>query len=517
MKESLLTQLKRNLSNRSRKGKESSSSSSQPRPETPNTLKFLDVDNDARSTYSVESDTKSFFSFSFENSESKALECDFETPVYTYRGSRSAGHGGFPRAEKEAVGVDVDGEGGLCGPPPSYDVDRLEWILFYPEGVGRRFVGMFGINDVVALSQVCRAWRRWLVPERENARNCRFARRESPESDISSSSSVWHYTRNGRLRRWHPLVQTVIATTPPVQGSRDFVEPLRFYGRYHRQSIMHWQKYEFSIPRLLCVWGDTYLSSITYLHLDVAALEMDSNWLAYCLNLELLSIRRCAGVTVDRLSELLLGTEEELQPNSSKKKKQKALTHIPRPEKLRTVWFWGIDGARQLAYPYNSDQHISDRHKLEKRCNRLMERFETDVSWCLGVQDAGPFRKTEYKLLISHLEPCSTCGRARKDSGWGDGVTCERCLGFICRRCLNMKTVAREDSAEDHEVPNAPAINMLQLLCNQGNICGWENGEHHVHPECIPPASLLWGHNDPLKHVFETYAHLQKRTGSHPS
>ncbi|KAK6526129.1 hypothetical protein TWF281_011165 [Arthrobotrys megalospora] len=500
MKESLLNQLKRNLSNRSRKGKEN-----QQRPETPNTPKFLDVDGDARSTYSVESDSKSFFSFSFENTESKSL-CDFEpTPYGDTKHSRKFSF-------EKAVENDY--------PPPPYDIDRLEWILFYPEGVGRRFVGMLGINDVVAMSQVCRAWRKWLVPDRETGYN-------SLEKIEAPQNSRFPFTKGGL--RWHPLVQTVIAATPPSQASRYSIEPLGFYGRYHRQSILHWQKYEFSIPRLIGVFGEIYLSAITSLHLDGVALEMESNWLRYCTNLESLSIRRCAGITLDKLVDLVLGPEEENQGGSSKKKKQKTPVHISRPENLRILRFWGIDGVRQLAYPHNSDQYLSDRQKLERLCERLMERYETDVNWCFDGEGCfvpredrsilGNDPKKKYRLLMSMAEACGVCGTARRDLGWEDGVTCERCLGLTCKGCLRMKTVSKvkDDGGEDHDISNPPAANMLQLICYQGRTCGWEGGEHHVHPECIPPASLLWGHNDPLKHVFELYAHLQGRSSSLPS
>ncbi|KAF3170547.1 hypothetical protein TWF225_004216 [Orbilia oligospora] len=491
MKESLLTQLKRNLSNRSRKGKE-------PHVQRPETPKFLDVDGDARSTYSVESDSKSFFSFSFENAESTSL-CDFET---TAAAAVAANDGAKPtrKLSFEKSPVDVEGS------PPPYDVDQLEWILFYPRGVGKHFVGMLGINDVVAMSQVCRAWRRWLVPERDFV-DVDVEKSDNPQWNMSSFLPS---IKTGP--QWHPLVQTVIASNPPSQGTRDFIEPLGFYGRYHRQSILHWQKYEFSIPRLLGVFGENYLSAITSLHLDGAGLDTKSDWLRYCANLESLSIRRCAGITLDRLVDLVLGPEDENSASSSKKKKQKSAYHTPRPEKLRVVRFWGIDGARQLAYPHNSDQYISDRHKLEKYCDRLMDRFETDVWWGLGGDMTARDWNKRYRLLISMEEKCGVCGKARKHSGWPDGVSCERCLGFNCWGCMNMKIVSRADaSSEDHDLSNASAVNMLRLVCNQEGICGWEAGEHHVHPECIPPATLLWGHNDPLKHVFELYAHLQRK------
>ncbi|KAK6337193.1 hypothetical protein TWF718_009975 [Orbilia javanica] len=501
MKESLLTQLKRNLSNRSRKGKETHVQ----RPETPNTLKFLDVDGDARSTYSVESDTKSFFSFSFENAESRSL-CDFETTVptastatksvaiATYGNEKSAGEFWF---EKPAIDAE-------CSPPP-YDVDQLEWILFYPGGVGKRFVGLLGINDVVALSQVCRAWRRWLVPERSIV-DGDFEKRENPQWNMSS------FVPPARKEmQWHPLVQTVIASTLPSQTTRHFIEPLGFYGRYHRQSIIHWQKYEFSIPRLLGVFGEPYLSAITSLQLDGTVLDTKSNWLRYCTNLESLSIRRCAGVTLERLVDLVLGPEEEPPTGSSKKKKQKSPVQVLVPERLRILKFWGIDGARQLACPHNSD-HLAERHKLERFCERLMEKFETDVEW--GSSGAIPrsfLTKDQDTLLISMEEMCGVCGKARKGSGLKDGVICERCLGFNCRECLNIKAVSKDGSREDHDLSNNPGVNMLQFLCNQESGCGWEAGEHHFHPECIPPANLLWGHNDPLRHVFELYPHLQMR------
>ncbi|RVD89527.1 uncharacterized protein DFL_000531 [Arthrobotrys flagrans] len=383
MKESLLTQLKRNLSNRSRKGKEPHVQ----RPETPNTLKFLDVDGDTGSTYSVESDSKSFFSFSFENAESRPL-CDFETTA-----AAVAAKSARLSFEKSAV------EDGECAPPP-YDVDQLEWILFYPGEVGKRFVGILGINDVVALSQVCRAWRRRLVPEREIV-DVDPEKSENPQWNMSSFIPN---TKTGP--QWHPLVQTVIASTLPSQGSRDFMEPLGFYGRYHRQSIIHWQKYEFSIPRLLGVFGETYLSAITSLHLDGAALDTKSNWLRYCTNLESLSVRRCAGITLDRLVDLVLGPEEETSSNPSKKKKQKSAVQVPVPEKLQSVRFWGIDGVRQLAYPHNSDQRISDRHKLERYCERLMEKFETDVWWGFGEEMMEQDWNKRYRLLISLEERC---------------------------------------------------------------------------------------------------------------
>ncbi|KAK6507992.1 hypothetical protein TWF481_006411 [Arthrobotrys musiformis] len=501
---SLLSQLKRNLSNRSRKGKESHV---QQRPETPNSSKYLDVDGDARSTYSVESDSKSFFSFSFENAESTSL-CDFETTGSTTAHDGAKLNHKFSFEKSKAFGVSAAAER-ECSPPP-YDVDKLEWILFYPGGVGKRFVGMLGINDVVALSQVCKAWRKWLVPEREAADYYHDLKIEKGEN-----LPQWNLSPAEAGPRWHPLVQTVIAATPPSQRARDFIEPLGFYGRYHRQSIIHWQKYEFNVPRLLGVFGETYLSTISSLHLDGVALDTKSDWLRYCTNLESLSIRRCAGVTLDRLVDLLLGPESEESSGgtSSKKKKQKgsAAVQVPRPEKLRSLRFWGIDGARQLAYPHNSDQHISDRHRLEKWCERLMERFETDVSWCFGGEAVGHLSsRRRYRMLISMEERCGVCETARKDSGWEDGITCERCLGFNCRRCLKMKAISRDERMEDNEISSTPTVNMLELLCNQGGICGWEGGEHHVHPECIPPASLLWGHNDPLKHVFELYAHLQK-------
>ncbi|KAK6513195.1 hypothetical protein TWF506_009358 [Arthrobotrys conoides] len=496
MKESLLTQLKRNLSNRSRKGKEPNVQ--QQRPETPNTLKFLDVDGDARSTYSVESDSKSFFSFSFENAESTSL-CDFENTTTTTSTTVAANEGGTKLGRKLSFEKSpVDGEGS----PPPYDVDQLEWILFYPRGVGKQFVGMLGINDVVAMSQVCRAWRKWLVPEREIVG-------ADVEKSEKTMPSFLPLIETGP--QWHPLVQTVIASNPPSQGTRDFLEPLGFYGRYHRQSILHWQKYEFSIPRLLGVFGENYLSAITSLHLDGAGLDTNSHWLRYCASLESLSIRRCAGITLDRLVDLVLGPEDENSASSSKRKKQKSAVHAPRPEKLRVVRFWGIDGARQLAYPHNSEQYISDRHKLEKYCERLMDRFETDVWWGLGGDMMDRDRNKRYRLLISMEEKCGVCGKARKHSGWPDGVSCERCLGFNCWGCMNMKIVSRDEGGEDNDTSDSLAVNMLRLICDQEGICGWEAGEHHVHPECIPPATLLWGHNDPLKHVFELYAHLQRK------
>ncbi|KAK6537195.1 hypothetical protein TWF694_011392 [Orbilia ellipsospora] len=381
--------------------------------------------------------------------------------------------------------------------PPPYDY--LEWILLCSPHISPRFIGLLSIDDIVSLSQVCRSWRHLLVPAFRN--------------QFSSVINLEY--------EWHPLVTSLVARVlPTTQPDESELSEMIPYTRYPIDQGSEESRRGFSIFKLIKVFRNEYFSALTTVDLDgtrLNAYTSNLKWVNCCTNLEKLSIRRCAGVRLEDLANVLLLQDNFERGYTTNKFDYRRLRSKRNPnvsKQLSKVYFWGIEGTQRMAWSHFDNEDDSNRRELEVLCRKMIKVYNTDVRFCTGFEnqerEQRPFERgysrpgPQYRVLFSAIETCGICHKTRQRqcrTCKPKVTTCERCLGFVCSDCLVVKPIP------DVRHLSNPAPNMLSVRCDHEYSCVTDNYPHYIHPGCIPKEMWIWGQGNLLAtSIFELYA-----------
>ncbi|KAF3915881.1 hypothetical protein AA313_de0202663 [Arthrobotrys entomopaga] len=348
---------------------------------------------------------------------------------------------------------------------------------------------------------------------------------------ISINFTIWIDHSSLDLRSdWHPLVRTVSVARRTASQQRDSYAShgMRCYvseiGDYN-----HLVPYSIYPIHLLEDFGAGYYRAITRIHLNGCDIGLIGgmnrlDWIFRCSNLREISLRWCEGITLDELVVLFLDEKYHKEWNvpvlyRQQHKGQKI------PRLLKQLKFWGITNTRGLAAPTidSFGRVIPEGYVLEKKkCDKLMERYETDVEWCgSAVHQAGNNNNNNnngngnnnnnnwaQRRLVDTMDlRCSACERVFKAKCLTCDMknVCDRCLGYICNGCLiggvfELPGVEQTEQANWHVIrdvgessahPSAP--NMIEYRC-RGTKCNWRENRHYFHPSCLPLDNHICSH-----------------------
>ncbi|KAF3279063.1 hypothetical protein TWF970_004173 [Orbilia oligospora] len=352
---------------------------------------------------------------------------------------------------------------------PSTKAQRLlEWIIFAPSPVTSIFQSQFSSIDVIHLSQVCRTWRAYLIPN--------FLK--TPESKVE----------------WHPLVRTLAVPTLTAQQEkhcfiyRGMRGHLYSGGDSNRHRDFAYVDSGINLRLFKKSFGNNYLQAITRIYLDGARIRYSSTeevklaWVLKCENLVVLSLRWCTSININDVSRIFLAGKTNNNWSDDDDDDYEDWIKYSIPPKFHTLKLWGVFGVWSIR------NEGSRRKKYYEKCDKLMQNYKTDLEWCPGVPHSGDGWRVK-RILDAGTHICGICRKTQKAKCLHCDLpnTCERCLVYFCDQCLKLKTVTNDDPHNDHTLHD----NMLTVLCNNPARCRWRTRVHYFHPSCVPFTSTL--------------------------